>query len=395
MKTVWKLVLLVLLPLAAFTAGFQAHTWLTPPAAEELPREFGLLKQVWDILNEEYVNQSALDPEKLSRGAAKGMLEALDDPYTAFLDPEAYKLQMTHLHGKFEGIGAHVSMKEGELIVIAPIPGTPAEKAGLRAGDRILEVDGVPIKGMSLNEAVLRIRGPKGTKVRLLVLHEGETRPVEIEIVRGEIKLPSIRYMMRDDGIAYLRIFYFSDQTFHEVERALKELMEKQPVGLILDLRSNPGGYLAAVVAVADQFLKGGVVVYELQKGGERKPWNADPEGLALDVPLAVLVNKYSASGSEVLAGALQDYGRALIVGTTTFGKGSVNVLYPLSGDSALYLTKARWLTPKGRQIEGKGIVPDVTVEITPEDYKKGRDPQLEYAVEYLLGRVNEPTPSP
>lgn len=387
MEKIFKPLVLVLLLVAVFTAGYQTHNWVTPPTVKELPSEFGLIKEIWDVLNDEYVDSSALDPKKLSQGAARGMIQALDDPYTSFLDPESYKLEITQLHGKFEGIGAHVSMKDGELIVIAPIPNTPAERAGLKAGDKILEVDGVPIKGMTLNEAVMRIRGPKGTKVKLLVLHEGETQPIEIEIIRDEIKVPSIKYEMRGDGLAYLRIFYFSQQTFHEVEKALKELMTKNPVGLILDLRYNPGGLLAAVVAVADQFLDRGVVVYELGRGSRKTPWNAAPGGLALDIPMVVLVNKYSASGSEVLAGALQDYGRALLVGTTTFGKGSVNVLYPLS-DGALYLTKARWLTPKGRMIEGKGIRPDIFIELTPEDKEEGRDPQLQYAVDYLLRRL-------
>ncbi len=355
-----------------------------PKMPKELPTEFDTLGEVWGLLEGNYVNHDALNTVKLSEGAINGMLEALGDPYTTYLDPNSFKLMSSSLfEGKFEGIGAAVGMKDGQIVVIAPMPGSPAEKAGLLPGDKILEINGESTTGMNLDQAVLKIRGPKGEKVKLLIGREGADIPLEFEIVRAEIVTSSVSSKMLENNIGYLRISSFSETTAKDVEKELDNMMSQDVKGIVIDLRDNPGGIVQTVVDVAEQFVDGGVILYEVKKDGQRKEWTAD-SGKATDLPVTILVNQNSASGSEVLAGAFQDRGRAKIIGTTTYGKGSVNVLYPLSDGSALYLTIERWLTPNGRPIEGVGLDPDYVVEITADDIAQGKDPQLRKALETL-----------
>ncbi|TET38088.1 MAG: S41 family peptidase [Dehalococcoidia bacterium] len=380
--------LIVLLLILSFGAGFGFSRALSPGVPQEVPEEFNTLWEVWQLLLQDYVNKEALDPEELTQGAIEGLLEALGDPYTYYLDVETYELALSGLEGSFEGIGAFVTMEDGELTVVSPIAGTPAEEAGIRAGDRILEIDGETTSGMTLTEAVLIIRGPQGTMVTLLVLHQGETDPVVIEIIRERIDVDSVYLEMLPDNIAHIQITYFSLHTSGELSAILNDALSDGAVGIVLDLRGNPGGYLHIVVDVASEFLSGGVVLYEEDSEGNLQAWNAKPGGLATDLPLAVLVDGGSASASEVLAGALQDRERAPLIGTTTYGKGSVQVIRELSDGSALYVTTARWLTPNGRQIEGEGLDPDFVVEITEEDIESGRDPQLEFAIEYIKAQL-------
>ena len=376
--------LVLVLILFSFVAGFAYSQWLdTTPG---LPAEFNALRDVWSILSDDYVNNEALDPEELSKGAIEGMLEALGDPYTSYI--ESYDIAVSDLQGSFEGIGAVISVESGELTVVSPIAGGPAERQGVRSGDRILEVDGETTSNMSLMDAVIKIRGEKGTTVTLLILHQGEDTPVEIEIVREEIRIDSVYLDMLPDDIAHLQITYFTETTPDELDTALNSALQSGAWGIILDLRGNSGGYLYVVVDVASEFLDGGVVLYEVDNDGDIiEEWTASTGGLATDMPLAVLIDGGSASGSEVLAGALQDHGRATLIGTKTYGKGSVNVLYQLSSGSALYVTTARWLTPYHHMIEGEGITPDIEVEITEEDYASGLDPQLQSAIEHLQGQ--------
>jgi carboxyl-terminal processing protease len=284
------------------------------------------------------------------------------------------------LEGKFEGIGAHIAVRDEQIMIIAPIADSPAAKAGIKAGDVILAINGRSALGMSIAEAVLSIRGPRGTSVSLLILHQGETEPEEIEIVRAEIKLPSVHFEMRED-IAYINITYFSERTDGELSSVLQSITREAATGIILDLRSNPGGLLQAVIDVASRFLKEGVVVNVVDNQGEHTAIMVEPNGVATDLPLVVLVDSYSASGSEVLAGALQDYARATIAGTRTYGKGSINVLRQLKDGSGLYITTARWLTPNGRLIEGMGIEPDPGCELE----LKGED-TIQWAIDYLKG---------
>jgi len=334
----------------------------------------GIVGQAWDIIFRDYVDKDSLDAEALAQGAVAGMVEALDDPYTAYLDPAAYEMNQKGLEGKFEGIGAYVAAEDDRIVVIAPVAGSPADQAGIRAGDVILEVDGQSTAEMSLVEVVLSVQGPKGTAVSLLILHQGETEPELIEIVRAEIEMPSVRFEMMED-IAYINITNFSERTAGELAPVMEEA-DQLASGIVLDLRSNPGGLLDSVVGVASFFLDEGVVVDIVDNEGNHSAYSVEP-GLATALPMVVLVDEYSASGSEVLAGALQDYGRAVIAGKKTFGKGSANNLRELGDGSALYITYARWLTPKGRLIEGEGIHPDYELDLENVD-------AIQWAIDYL-----------
>ncbi|MBI2836571.1 MAG: S41 family peptidase [Chloroflexi bacterium] len=337
------------------------------PAAPGADKSLETVREAWEIILDNYVEREKLDNNKLKEGAIKGVVEALDDPYTAYLNPEAFRLSTSDLRGSFEGIGATVGVREKTLIIIAPMPGSPAAKAGIRPGDAILKINGESAEGLSLEEAVLRIRGPKGTAVKLLILHLDETEPVEIEIVRAEIKVVSLAYEMRE-GVAYIRIFQFTERTDEDLTTALNTIGRNGAAGIIMDVRSNPGGLLDEVVDVASHFLKEGIVVTTVDNKGNRESLPVKSGGVKTDLPLVVLTDNFSASASEVLSGALQDYGRATIAGTKTFGKGSVNQLFRLKDGSGLFITIARWLTPNGRLIEGKGITPDQEISLKGDD---------------------------
>jgi len=309
------------------------------------------------------------------------------------------------VEGTYGGIGAMVTIKNEQLTVIAPIAGTPAEKAGIKPGDKILTIDGNSTQGMSLEEAVLKVQGDPGTNVTLQVLHQGEETPVELVIIREEINLPSVYPEIGNatttpattpaptarplpNGIAIITITYFSERTGDEITSALKDVLARGAKGIVLDLRDNPGGILDSAVTVANQFLKDGIVLYELDSNDEKQMWDVKPGGLATDVPLAVLVNGNSASASEVVAGALQDYGRAPLIGNQTFGKGSINHFRQLSDGSAIYISIGRWYTPNGRQIEGNGLTPDIVIDRTEQDIQQGKDPQLDRAIEYIESKL-------
>ena len=377
MKSKLSYVILALLLLVSlglsFGTGYALGSEASPGSGEGLD----VVGQAWGIIFDEYVDRDQLDTGEMSQAAIKGMVAAIDDPYTAYLDAETYQLSATSLEGGFSGIGAEVAVRDGFLTIIAPFPGTPAAEAGIKAGDIIIKIDGQPAAGMSLIEAVLKIRGPEGTKVRLLVLHQGETGPVEMEITRAEIKVPSVFFEMRGD-IAYLNITHFSQRTDDELPPALEGIVAAGATGIVLDLRSNPGGTLGAVVDTASRFLSEGTVLMVVDNTGEQTALEVREDKEVVDLPMVVLVDNYSASGSEVLAGALQDYGRATIAGRQTYGKGSVNVLRQLKDSSGLYITTARWLTPSGRQIEGEGLSPDYELELSGED-------AIKWAVDYLI----------
>ena len=354
-------------------------------AADQLPPEFDRLAEVWKLLQEEHIDGGSLDAEALSAGSIRGLLQALDDPYASFLNAEQYQVESQDFKGFFEGIGAHVSMRDGQLVIIAPMQGSPAEKAGIRPGDEILAINGGSTAQITLLEAVSKIRGKKGTSVDLLVLHLNQPEPLTITVIRGVIPLDSVRLTMLADGVGHLRIFSFGDKTNEELEKALKEFKDAEGTGLVLDLRNNPGGLLRSVVDVAGQFLDDGLVLYEVNAQGERRDWDAESGGDGRDIPLVVLVNQFSASASEVLSGALMDHDRAEVIGVTTFGKGSVNTLRPLSDGSGVYFTIGRWYTPLGTLIEGEGITPAIIVDIPPDSVK---DVQLSRAVEILQRQV-------
>jgi len=364
-----------------------ALPYIPPPS--EVPEGLDIVWEAYSLLVREYVDRDKIDPDELSEGAVLGMLEALDDRYTSYISPETFRLEQEGFEGKFEGIGATVEQTaDGKrIVIVAPLPDTPAERAGIKAGDIILAVDGEDTEDWSVLDAVSRIRGPKGTTVELLIQHLGEPEPVVIAVVRGTIPLVSLQgRMLQDNPYGLIHINTFTAETPRELREALADLVEQGAKGIILDVRRNPGGLLGATVDVASEFLTDGLVTYEIDSRGARDDWRVRSGGRHPDIPLVLLVDGFSASGSEVLAGALQDHGRALIIGTETFGKGSVNLLRELSNEGGLYLTVAHWYTPNGRLIEEQGVVPDVIVEFERASQKDFdfEDPQLAAAIEQL-----------
>ena len=348
---------------------------------EDLPTEFAKLAEVWELLEREHIDAGTLDPAALTDGAIRGMLEATGDDHASYLDPEQYSFQSQDIRGYFEGIGAVVDIRNGLITIVAPIPDTPADMAGVESGDVILEIDGESVAGWDLFQAINRIRGEKGTPVRLLVRRKNTGEAVELEIIRGVIQLESVRLTMLVGRIGHLRVTSFSGTSREELERAMERFERSKGLGLVVDVRNNPGGLLSSVVDVTSQFVDEGLVLYQLDGQGNRRDWNASSGGLALEVPMVVLMNGFSASASEVFAGAITYHGRAPTIGVTTFGKGSVNNLWPLRDGSAVNFTIGRWYTPDGKLIEGEGIVPDIVQE-SPED--DSEDLQLDLAIEEL-----------
>lgn len=352
---------------------------------EGLPAEFQRMAEVWKLLQREHIDGGELNSQELSDGAIRGMLSALDDPYAALLTPEQFEIESQDIKGFFEGIGASVGLRDGQIVILAPMPDTPAEKAGIRPGDVILEIEGESTEGITLLEAVRKIRGEKGTSVLLLVLHRDSSEPALISIVRGVIPLESVRLLIQVGQIGHLRVFSFTGTTEKELVDALERFERSQGVGLVLDLRNNPGGLLSSVVNVASEFIDGGLVLFQVDAQDKRTDWEVKDGGSALDIPMVVLVNEFSASASEVFVGAMMDHDRATVLGTTTFGKGSVNNIWPLSDGSGVNFTIARWFTPSGIQIEGEGIDPDIFLESSEDE---SEDVQLDRAIEILKEQI-------
>jgi len=385
------MVLSIVIVSVAFLSGFGAGFTLAPArpapvtAAGEEPPEFAVFWEAWHLIENEFYGELPTMQE-VTYGAIRGVLVAIGDDGTSFIDPERAAIMREDITGGFEGIGAVVNMlPNGRLIIVEPLPGRPAAQAGIQQGDLVLQVDDTPIQNMTLMEAVSLIRGPEGSTVRLTILRKGVKEPFEVAIVRARIEIEVVESRMLEDDIAYVKLTEFNVKATKELKEALQELMAQEPQGLIFDLRSNPGGFLQTSVEVASQFLDGGLVLTEKGRGDLEKEYQVESGGLATEVPLVVLVNMGSASASEIVAGAIQDSGRGILVGERTFGKGSVQLPHTLSDGSELRVTIARWFTPKGREIQGTGIFPDIEVEMTLEDLEAGRDPQLERAVEYLL----------
>lgn len=379
--------------LGAFIPGFSLPgapaVVATPQAAanatpEDLQQLFTPFWETWTLVHEQYVDQP-VDDTALMRGAINGMLQALGDDHTSYMDPDEYKDANAGLAGNYEGIGAYVDTTGDYLTVISPIKDSPAEAAGLRAGDKIIAIDGEDMTGINPELARKKVLGPAGTTVTLTILREGEEKPFDVSITRAKIIVKSVEYEMKGD-IAYIQLNTFGDTTSRELRDALKELMAQNPKGLILDLRNNGGGYLRTAVEVLSQFLKKGeVALYEQYGDGKRDTFTTDGGGLATDIPMVVLINEGSASASEIVAGALQDYGRAILVGAKSYGKGSVQNWIPLNNnEGAVRITIAKWLTPKERAIHKIGLEPDVLVEMTKEDRNANLDPQLDRAIELL-----------
>lgn len=359
-----------------------------PPAPAADVREkssFDLYWEVWGLIEQNFYGQLPTDEER-TYGAIRGSLQALDDDYTSFIEPEATEILRSDMSGSFEGIGAYVRLnRAGQVEIVHPLEGQPAEAAGLQSGDVVLAVNGQSLEGLGLYETISMIRGPEGTAVVLTIGRPGSPEPFDVEIIRQRIPFPTVEYEMLEGNIAYVRLYDFNEQADARLRDALKELLTQQPAGLILDLRDNPGGLLGQAVAVADEFLPAGVALYERRSSGTEKVFETTDEGLVQELPLVVLINVGSASGSEIVAGAIQDRGRGTLVGETSFGKGSVQAPHTLSDNSELRITIARWFTPNDRAIHGAGLEPDIEVSITEEDQAADVDPQLEQAIEYLL----------
>jgi carboxyl-terminal processing protease len=355
---------------------------------DELETLFAPFWEAWNIVHDQYVDQP-IDDQVLMQGAIRGMMDALGDQQTFYMEPQVYENETSSLQGQYEGIGAYVDTDGDYLTIVSPIEGSPADQAGLLPGDKVIAIDGEDMTGVPPEQARLKVLGPEGSTVNLKVTREGEPQPLEFNITRAQIEIRSAEGKMLEDNVGYIDINTFGEKTTQELRAALDDLLRQNPRGIIIDLRNNPGGYLSTAVEVSSEFIEEGVVLYEQYGDGRRDEHKALGNGQATDIPLVVLINEGSASASEILAGALQDYERATLVGVKSFGKGSVQNWVPLSNNQgAARVTIARWLTPDERLIDHIGLMPDVVVEMTPEDFEAERDPQLDAAVETLLAML-------
>jgi carboxyl-terminal processing protease len=405
LKAVVKLVIMMVLALAvvagAFGVGYvsgslRSRAQVPPAAAAPLqaapgdskePVGFGVFWEAWTAVESQFYGTIPSEQDRVY-GAVRGMVATYGDPNTAFIEPKLASIFQEDISGSFEGIGASVRMNEmGQIVIAEPFVGHPAAKAGLLRGDVILSVDNESLDGMSLYEAISLIRGPAGTTVVLKIARQGVDKPFDVSVVRARIETKVVDSKRLSGDIGYVSLSEFSRGASSKIADAIRSLeAEGQLKGLVLDLRDNPGGLLDEAGLLASQFIDKGTVTIEREKGGKEHVLEAQPGGVALEVPLVLLVNRGSASASEIVAGAIKENGRGKLIGEQTFGKGTVQLPQTLSDGSELRVTIAEWLTPNKEQINGQGIVPDIVVERTQADFVDGRDPQLDRAVEYLSG---------
>jgi len=345
--------------------------------------DYGIFEQAWSLVKNHYIKQPVSD-KALFYGAMNGLVEGLGDPYSGYFNPEDNKKFKDEMSGSFEGIGIEIGIKDKHITVIAPLPDTPAAKAGLKAGDIIAAIDNQSTDSLSLDEAASRIRGKKGTQVEIGIVRENEDKIIKFTIIRDKIKIQSVLFEMKNNNIAYIRLSHFNGDTFWDINDITKKILLNKPKGLILDLRNNPGGYLDVGVDIAGLWTGERLVTYSQNAQNETENYQAQTSAVFNNIKTVVLVNNGSASASEILAGALQDYKLATLVGEKTFGKGSVQELMPLYDGSALKLTVAHWFTPNKRAINEVGIQPDIEVKITDKDVEEKKDPQLDKALELL-----------
>lgn len=378
-----------------FGVGFYLGKLQVPPAPvegvinQELGEaegiDFSLFWETWRVLEEKFVNPEKMDYQEMIYGAISGMVNSLDDPYTVFMPPADTKIFKEDVSGEFQGVGMEIGLRNGDLTVISPLEGTPAFRAGLRAGDKIIKVDDTYTRNMTIDEAVKIIRGPKGTEIILTIFREDWLKSREFPIIRDTIEIPSLKLEMKDDDIAYIKLYQFSETARFSFQQAAIEILNGSAQKIILDLRNNPGGYLEVAQDIAGWFLeKGEIVVIEEFGGNEKnKEYLARGNAKLFTYPVVVLINQGSASGSEILAGALRDNRGIKLIGDQSFGKGSVQELKELKKGS-LKVTVAKWLTPNGDFITDIGLTPDIEIEITEEDFEEMRDPQLDKAIEII-----------
>ena len=346
--------------------------------------DFNLFWQVWNLLKEKYVDKDKLQDKELFYGALRGLASATGDPYTVFMNPAVSKEFSNDMAGTFEGIGAEVGIKGGVLTIIAPLTDMPAQKAGLKSGDKILKINNEDTSPMSVDEAVGKIRGAKGTQVTLNIWRDSFDKPQDFVITRAAIIVKSVKWEMNPDKMMVITISHFNDDTTELFNRAVSDTVKQNPKGIILDLRNNPGGYLTTAIEVASEWVEDGVVVVDKKTEQDKMEYLAEGRARLKGFKTVVLVNEGSASASEIVTGALKDYGLAKIVGKKTFGKGSVQELESLPDGSTIKITTSKWFTPKDVNINAEGIKPDEEVDLTTEDYNANKDPQMEKAIQIL-----------
>jgi len=388
-RKIISIFLILFLTGTGFTAGyffgkFQATCPVCPPEKVD----FSLFWEAWKVLEENFVDKDKLDVQNMIYGAISGIAKSLEDPYTVFLNPEETERFKEDISGQFEGVGMEIGIRKGQLQVIAPLEDTPAQKTGLRAGDKILKINDTMTTDLTIDEAVSLIRGPKGTEVNLTIFREEWGTTKEIKIVRNVIIVPSLKWELKEGNIAYIKLYQFSEKAAFDFRVIATEILNSSARKIILDLRDNPGGYLEIAQEISGWFLERGeiVVIEDFGEGRKKEEYKAEGQAKFLEYPIVILINQGSASASEILAGALRDNRGILLIGEKSFGKGSVQELKRLSKGSSLKITIAKWLTPKGELITDKGLEPDIKVEMTEEDYEKEKDPQLDKALEVIKG---------
>jgi len=383
-----KLIAGVVIVVAVFGAGFLFGKHSAPKVIPQPGSiNFSLFWDAYNKLHENFIDPSKINDQKIIYGAIEGMTKSLGDPYTDFFDPAQAKAFNQDLSGSFEGIGVEMGLKKGQLTVIAPLAGSPGEKAGLRSGDLVVKINGKDTTDMSIDDAVTLIRGKKGTQITLTVFREGWSNVQDFSITRDTIKVDSVKWQLKEGNIAYINILQFDQSLSADFRKTVYEIMASPAKRIVIDLRNNPGGYLEVAQDVAGWLLKTGSVVTVEAGKDERQTYKAEGNGAFADYPIVVLINKGSASASEILAGALRDDRGIQLIGEKSFGKGSVQEVINLTdGSSFLKITVAKWLTPKGNSISEVGLTPDIKVDLTDDDIKAGKDPQLDKAIEIVKG---------
>lgn len=400
MRIILKIVILIICFLGVIFFSYKVGVFVgeenilkTPPPQiinQDLGKpekvNFSIFWEAWRKLERNFLETEKIDYQKMVYGAIKGMTETLGDPYTCFFDPEKTEEFQEELSGKYEGVGMEIAIKDGQLTVVSPFEGTPAKRAGLKPGDKILKVEETYTRNLTIEEAVKLIKGPEGTEVRLLIQRGGWIEPKEIKIKREVIKIPTLKWELKEGNIALVKIYQFNQLVSSEFEKVALEILNSEAKKIILDLRNNPGGYLEKAKEIAGWFLERGAIItwQDMGEGKERKVHKSKGPGTFVSWTTVILINQGSASGAEILAGALRDQRGVKLIGETSFGKGSVQEQINLSDNSSLKVTVAKWLTPNGESINEKGLEPDIEVQMSEEDFEKDRDPQLEKAIEII-----------